>query len=137
MSNLENVRQEDLIEYGLIPELIGRLPVVTTLEDLSEDDLLQVLTKPKNALVKQYEKLFMLEGIDLEFRDSALKTIVEIARERNAGARALRSVIEERLLDIMYKLPEMTAVEKVIITKNVILKGKDPLFRSGTKRKSA
>ena len=79
----------------------------------------------------------MLEGIDLEFRDSALKTIVEIARERNAGARALRSVIEERLLDIMYKLPEMTAVEKVIITKNVILKGKDPLFRSGTKRKSA
>ena len=136
-SNLADVCREDLIEYGMIPELIGRLPVVTTLDDLSADDLLQVLVKPKNALIEQYKKLFMLEGSELEFRDSALKTIVEIALARKAGARSLRSVLEESLLDIMYELPEMDAVEKVIITKDVILTGKDPLFRNGTKRKSA
>ena len=136
-SNLSYVRREDLIKYGMIPELIGRLPVVTTLDDLSVDDLLNVLVKPKNAIVEQYKKLFMLEGSELEFRDSALKTIVEIALARKAGARSLRSVLEESLLDIMYELPEMDAVEKVIITKDVILTGKDPLFRSGTKRKSA
>jgi len=136
-SNLADVCREDLIEYGMIPELIGRLPVVTTLDDLSADDLLQVLVKPKNAIIEQYKKLFMLEGCELEFRDSALRTIVEIARERKAGARSLRSVLEESLLDIMYKLPEMDAIEKVIITKDVILKGKDPLFRDSTKRRSA
>ena len=121
----------------MIPELIGRLPVVTTLDDLSVDDLLNVLVKPKNAIIEQYKKLFMIEGCELEFRDSALRTVVEIARERKAGARSLRSVLEESLLDIMYKLPEMDAIEKVIITKDVILKGKDPLFRNSTKRKSA
>ena len=136
-SNLSYVRREDLIKYGMIPELIGRLPVVTTLDDLSVDDLLNVLVKPKNAIIEQYKKLFMIEGCELEFRDSALRTIVEIARERKAGARSLRSVLEESLLDIMYKLPEMDAIEKVIITKDVILKGKDPLFRNSTKRKSA
>ena len=132
-----DVRQEDLIAYGMIPELVGRLPVVSTLDTLSEDDLMSVLTEPKNALVKQYKKLFMLEGIELEFHDSALSAIVELSLGRNAGARALRSVMEEHLLDIMYYIPEMEGIERVVITKETILKGKDPLYKNSRKRKSA
>nr|AGO87771.1 ATP-dependent Clp protease ATP-binding subunit ClpX [uncultured bacterium L413009-K18] len=136
-SIFSDVRQEDLIAYGMIPELVGRLPVVSTLDNLDEYDLMQVLVDPKNSLVKQYKKLFMLEGIELEFRDSALKAIVQLAIELKAGARALRSVMEENLLDIMYHIPEMEGVERVIITKDTILKGKDPLYKQSRKRKSA
>ena len=136
-SIFSDVRQEDLIAYGMIPELVGRLPVVSTLDTLSEEDLMRVLTEPKNALVKQYKKLFMLEGIELEFHDSALSAIVELSLGRNAGARALRSVMEEHLLDIMYYIPEMEGIERVVITKETILKGKDPLFKNSRKRKSA
>ena len=136
-SIFSDVRQEDLIAYGMIPELVGRLPVVSTLDTLSEDDLMSVLTEPKNALVKQYKKLFMLEGIELEFHDSALSAIVELSLGRNAGARALRSVMEEHLLDIMYYIPEMEGIERVVITKETILKGKDPLYKNSRKRKSA
>ena len=136
-SIFSDVRQEDLIAYGMIPELVGRLPVVSTLDTLNEDDLMKVLVEPKNSLVKQYKKLFMLEGIELEFRESALKAIVRFAYDRKAGARALRSVMEEHLLDIMYYIPEMEGVERVIITKDTILKGKDPLYKQSRKRKSA
>lgn len=136
-SIFSDVRQEDLIAYGMIPELVGRLPVVSTLDTLSEEDLRRVLTEPKNALVKQYKKLFMLEGIELEFHDSALSAIVELSLGRNAGARALRSVMEEHLLDIMYYIPEMEGIERVVITKETILKGKDPLYKNSRKRKSA
>ena len=136
-SIFSDVRQEDLISYGMIPELVGRLPVVSTLDTLSEEDLMRVLTEPKNALVKQYKKLFMLEGIELEFHDSALSAIVELSLGRNAGARALRSVMEEHLLDIMYYIPEMEGIERVVITKETILKGKDPLYKNSRKRKSA
>jgi len=136
-SIFSDVRQEDLIAYGMIPELVGRLPVVSTLDTLSEEDLMRVLTEPKNALVKQYKKLFMLEGIELEFHDSALSAIVELSLGRNAGARALRSVMEEHLLDIMYYIPEMEGIERVVITKETILKGKDPLYKNSRKRKSA
>jgi|TARA_B100000809_G_scaffold265266_1_gene323557 ATP-dependent Clp protease ATP-binding subunit ClpX len=136
-SILSDVRQEDLIAYGMIPELVGRLPVVSTLDTLNEDDLMKVLVEPKNSLMKQYKKLFMLEGIELEFRESALKAIVRIAYDRKAGARALRSVMEEHLLDIMYHLPEMERVERVVITKDTILKGKEPLYKQSRKRKSA
>ena len=136
-SIFSDVRQEDLIAYGMIPELVGRLPVVSTLDTLSEEDLMRVLTEPKNALVKQYKKLFMLEGIELEFHDSALSAIVELSLGRNAGARALRSVMEEQLLDIMYHIPEMEGIERVVITKETILKGKDPLYKNSRKRKSA
>ena len=132
-----DVRQEDLIAYGMIPELVGRLPVLSTLDTLDENDMLQVMLAPKNSLVKQYKKLFMLEGIELEFRESALKAVVQLAMELKAGARALRSVMEEHLLDIMYNIPEMEGVERVIITKDTILKGKDPLYRHSRKRKSA
>ena len=132
-----DVRQEDLIAYGMIPELVGRLPVVSTLDTLDENDMMQVMLAPKNSLVKQYKKLFMLEGIELEFRESALKAIVQLAMELKAGARALRSVMEEHLLDIMYHIPEMEGVERVIITKDTILKGKEPLYKHSRKRKSA
>ena len=132
-----DVRQEDLIAYGMIPELVGRLPVVSTLDTLDENDMMQVMLAPKNSLVKQYKKLFMLEGIELEFRESALKAIVQLAMELKAGARALRSVMEEHLLDIMYDIPEMEGVERVIITRDTILKGKEPLYKHSRKRKSA
>ena len=136
-SLLASVRSEDLIAFGMIPELVGRLPVISALDVLTEEDLLRVLKEPKNSLIKQYKKLFILEGIELEFHDAALKAIVRLAIERNAGARALRSVMEEHLLDIMYHLPEMEGVERVIITKDTILKGKDPLYNQSRKRKSA
>ena len=132
-----DVRQEDLIAYGMIPELVGRLLVVSTLDTLDENDMMQVMLAPKNSLVKQYKKLFMLEGIELEFRESALKAIVQLAMDLKAGARALRSVMEEHLLDIMYDIPEMEGIERVIITKDTILKGKDPLYKHSHKRKSA
>ncbi len=133
----EGVRQEDLIAYGLIPELVGRLPIVSTLDTLDKDDLMRVLLEPKNSLVKQYQKLFLLEGIILEFQDKALEAIVKLALEKKAGARALRSVMEEHLLDIMYQLPEMEGIERVVITLNTILKGKDPLYKAIQNRKSA
>jgi len=133
----EGVRQEDLIAYGLIPELVGRLPIVSTLDTLDKDDLMRVLLEPKNSLVKQYQKLFLLEGIILEFQDKALQAIVKLALEKKAGARALRSVMEENLLDIMYQLPEMEGIERVVITLDTILKGKDPLYKAIQNRKSA
>ncbi len=133
----EDVRQEDLISYGLIPELVGRLPIVSTLDTLDESDLLRVLVEPKNSIIKQYQKLFLLEGIVLEFHDSALKEIVKLAIKKKAGARALRSVMEEHLMDIMYQLPEMEGVERVIITKDTITKGKDPLYKAIQNRRSA
>ena len=133
----EGVRQEDLIAYGLIPELVGRLPIVSTLDTLDKDDLMRVLLEPKNSLVKQYQKLFLLEGIILEFQDKALEAIVKLALEKKAGARALRSVMEENLLDIMYQLPEMEGIERVVITLDTILRGKDPLYKAIQNRKSA
>jgi ATP-dependent Clp protease ATP-binding subunit ClpX len=133
----EGVRQEDLIAYGLIPELVGRLPIVSTLDTLDKDDLMRVLLEPKNSLIKQYQKLFLLEGIILEFQDKALEAIVKLALHKKAGARALRSVMEEHLLDIMYYLPEMEGVERVVITRDTILKGKDPLYKAIQNRKSA
>ena len=134
---LEDVRQEDLISYGLIPELVGRLPIVSTLDTLDEGDLLRVLVEPKNSIVKQYQKLFLLEGVVLEFQDSALKEIVKLAIKKKAGARALRSVMEEHLMDIMYQLPEMEGIERVIITKDTIVKGNDPLYKTIQNRRSA
>ena len=133
----KDVRQEDLITYGLIPELVGRLPILSTLDTLDESDLLRVLVEPKNSIVKQYQKLFLLEGVVLEFHDNALKEIVKLAIKKKAGARALRSVMEEHLMEIMYQLPEMEGIERVIITKDTILKGKDPLFKKIQNRKSA
>lgn len=117
---LREAEPADLIKYGLIPELIGRLPVVATLEELDKDALVSILTEPKNALVKQYRKLFEMEGVSLEFRDTALQTIAERCVEKKTGARGLRSILEKTLLDIMYELPSLTHVSKVIIDESAI-----------------
>ena len=136
-SIFSDVRQEDLITFGLIPELVGRLPIISALDILDEDDMLKVLLEPKNSIIKQYQKLFLIEGIILEFQSSALRAVVKLALEKKAGARALRSVIEESLMEIMYCIPDMEGVERVIVTKDVILHGKEPDYDSGKKRKTA
>jgi len=132
-----DVRQEDLISFGLIPELVGRLPIISALDILDEDDMLKVLLEPKNSIIKQYQKLFLIEGITLEFQSSALKAVVKLALKKKAGARALRSVIEESLMEIMYCIPDMEGVERVIVTKDVILHGKEPFYDSGKNIKTA
>ena len=136
-SIFSDVRQEDLITFGLIPELVGRLPIISALDILDEDDMLKVLLEPKNSIIKQYQKLFLIEGIILEFQSSALKAVVQLALKKKAGARALRSVIEESLMETMYCIPDMEDVERVIVTKDVILYGKEPIYDSGKKRKTA
>jgi len=133
--SLDFLRPEDLIEFGFIPELVGRLPVISTLDTLNEEALYRVLMEPKNSLIKQYKKLFRMEGINLEFRKVALDEIIAQATERKAGARALRAVMEEAMMDIMYQIPDMDSVDKIIITKKVIKDGAKPLYRY--RRKSA
>ena len=132
---LSLIKPQDLIEFGYIPELIGRLPVLTTLDSLSVSELYEVLISPKNSLVKQYQKLFRMEGIELEFSEDALKAVISRAYEHQAGARGLRSVLEKAMMDIMYHIPEMENVHKIIITRDVIEKKKSPLYRR--RRKSA
>jgi ATP-dependent Clp protease ATP-binding subunit ClpX len=117
---LHQVEPEDLIKYGLIPEFVGRLPVVTTLDELDEAALVQILTEPKNALTKQFAKLFKMEGVELEFRDDALDAIAKRALARRTGARGLRSIIEHALLDTMYELPSLKGVSKVVVDNSLI-----------------
>ena len=132
---LNFLQSEDLIEFGFIPELIGRLPIISSLNKLDENALYKVLTEPKNALIKQYKKLFRMEGIKLEFRKEAIDEIITRAMERNAGARALRAVMEDAMMDIMYQIPEMDSVDKITITRKVIKDGSNPLYH--IRRKSA
>ena len=133
--NLSDLLPVDLIQYGLIPELIGRLPVVSTLNRLDEESMLKILLEPKNSLVDQYKKLFKMENIDLSFRKEALNEIIKLAMEYNSGARALRSVLESSMLDLMFKLPELSdsGVVKITITKDFVKSGKEPLLRSHKK----
>ena len=128
---LKEVRPEDLIKYGFIPELIGRLPIVTTINHLDESALMRVLIEPRNSLLEQYKKLFRMEGIELEFHSEALKEIISMAMDRKSGARALRSVLENSMLDIMFNLPEYSEdrVSHITITKEFILRGKKPFFK--------
>jgi len=125
---IRQVEPEDLIKYGLIPEFVGRLPVVAILDELDEKALVTILTEPKNALAKQYQKLMKLEGVELEIRDEALTAIASRALERKTGARGLRSIIERALLDIMFELPSMENVVKVVVEENVITEGARPLL---------
>ena len=125
---LRDVEPEDLQRYGLIPEFIGRMPVVATLEDLDEAALMQILTEPKNALVKQYQRLFEMEDVKLTFTDDALEAVANKAIKRKTGARGLRSIMEHILLDPMYDLPGMTAVEEVVVNKDAVDKNAQPLF---------
>ena len=122
------VEPEDLIKFGIIPELIGRMPVIATLAELTEDALMQILTEPKNALVKQYSKLLGMEGVELEIRPSALKAIAQKALKRKTGARGLRSILELALIDTMYELPNQTNVVKVVIDELTIIENKPPLM---------
>ena len=124
----KDVEPEDLIKFGLIPELVGRMPVVATLAELSEDALVQILVEPKNALVKQYAKLFAMEGVDLEIRPSALKSIAKKALARKTGARGLRSILEQSLIDTMFELPNATNVDKVVVDESTIEENKRPLL---------
>lgn len=122
------VEPEDLIKYGLIPEFIGRLPVIATLEELTEDALIQILTEPKNALTKQYSRLFEMEGAELDFREDALRAVARKAMERKTGARGLRSILENVLLDTMYQVPGMEDVVKVVIDGATIRGDSEPLL---------
>ena len=129
------VEADDLVKYGLIPEFVGRLPVVATLNELDEDALIQILTEPKNALTKQYQHLFEMEGTDLEFREDSLRAIARKSMERKTGARGLRTIVENVLLDTMYEIPSSDDVTKVIIDEGVILGESEPylVYESDTK----
>ncbi len=125
---LRVVQNEDLLKFGLIPEFIGRLPVVATLEELDVRALMRILTEPKNALTKQYQKMLELEGVNLRFTDSALNAVANLALERKAGARGLRSILETTMLDIMYEIPSRSDVSEVAIGEEVILHGAEPMI---------
>ena len=127
---LSLVEGDDLVKYGMIPELVGRLPVVCTLDELDSGALLLILTQTKNALTKQYRKFFQMEGVKLKFSEEALHTVVEAAQKRGTGARALRSVMEEAMLNIMYELPSRKDIAECIITEETILSGAPPIYRS-------
>ncbi|MDX9923859.1 MAG: ATP-dependent Clp protease ATP-binding subunit ClpX [Ignavibacteriaceae bacterium] len=128
------VLPEDLIKFGMIPELVGRIPITAPLNSLNEQALKNILTEPKNAIIKQYKKLFMMEGVELEFDKLALDEIVKIAIARKTGARALRSIVENILLDIMYDIPTMENVDKCLITRDVVLKGEQPIYMSSDRK---
>ncbi len=123
---LDFVEPQDLIKYGMIPEFIGRLPAVCGLDALTQDDLVRILKEPKNAIIKQYQQLFKMENVELEFTDATLKTLAEIAIEKGTGARALRSILEDVMLDIMYEIPSRSDIKRCVITPDVIRKKKNP-----------
>ncbi len=125
---LKAVQPDDLVKYGLIPELVGRLPMISPLQPLSEEAMLKILTEPKNAIIKQFKKLFLMEGVELEFEKEALDLVVVKAIERKTGARALRSIVEGMLLNIMYELPSKENIEKCLITKETVANGAEPLY---------
>ena len=125
---LSGVEPEDLVKYGLIPEFVGRLPMIATLDELDLDALVRIIKEPKNSLTKQYGKLFEMEGVEIQFRDDALRAVARKAKERKTGARGLRSIMEGVLLDSMYKIPSLEAVSKVIIDETVILGESEPLL---------
>jgi ATP-dependent Clp protease ATP-binding subunit ClpX len=124
---LEQVQPEDLLRFGLIPEFVGRLPVIATLHELNEDALIDILTKPKNAIVKQFARLLDMDGVKLSFSDKALKAVASQALKRNAGARGLRAILEHAMLDIMYEVPSQRGVKEVLVSEETILKGDKPL----------
>ncbi len=125
---LEMIQPEDLLKYGMIPEFVGRIPVIATLRELDETDLIRVLTEPKNSLVKQFQQLFQFEGVSLKFTEGALKAIAEKAIQRKSGARGLRAIMEECLLDVMYGIPSIENVKECIINKGAVLRKDKPLL---------
>ena len=125
---LKNILPEDLLKFGLIPEFIGRVPVIVTLHQLDEDALMKILTEPKNALARQYKRLFEIDGVDLDFETDALKEVARMAIERKTGARGLRAILESVMQDIMYDVPSDSTIKRCIITNDVIKKCGAPLY---------
>ncbi len=125
---LKNLKPEDLIKFGLIPEFLGRLPVITTLKELGRDSLIRILTEPKNSLIKQYKKLFEIEGVNLRLTDSALLAIAEKALKRKSGARGLRAILEKCMLEIMYEIPSIENVKECVIGEEVVLNDEEPIL---------
>ncbi|HMA67397.1 MAG TPA: ATP-dependent Clp protease ATP-binding subunit ClpX, partial [Desulfosalsimonadaceae bacterium] len=125
------------IKYGLIPEFVGRLPIVATLQDLDEAALIKILTEPKNALVKQFKKLFEIEGVNLRFTDSALAAIARESMKRNAGARGLRAILENTMLNIMYDLPSIGGVKECVVGEEVVVNREDPILLYEQPKKQA
>ena len=135
-SIVETLEPEDLVKFGLIPEFVGRLPVLATLEDLDEDALVKILTEPKNALTKQYKKLFQMENTKLDFRKEALIAIAKKAIELDTGARGLRSIIEKMLMETMFELPSQSNIDEVVINEDVVIKDKKPITVHSKNKKS-
>lgn len=131
----KDIRPEDLIKFGLIPEFAGRIPVLVTLDELDEQALIKILLEPKNAVIKQYQELFKMDDVELEFDEEALKAIAKLAYDRKTGARGLRTIIEKSLMNIMFELPSRQDISKVILTKESVLEGKDPklVFKTNNK----
>ena len=127
-SKAKEVRAEDLIEFGMIPEFVGRLPIIATLHELDEEHLVRILKEPKNALVKQYKALFEIEGVELDFMDDALTTVAKEAIARKSGARGLRTILERAMMDIMYQMPDQEGIQECLITKGVILDREKPVY---------
>jgi ATP-dependent Clp protease ATP-binding subunit ClpX len=134
---LKDVRPEDLLKYGLIPEFIGRLPVIASLDELSLEDMIRILVEPKDAIVKQYQKLFELEGVKLKFTDGALRAIASLSVERKSGARGLRAILENTMLDIMYELPSTQDVKECVISEEVVLNKEKPILLFEKKAETA
>lgn len=130
------VEPDDLVGYGLIPELVGRLPIIASLNEITEEDMVRILTEPKNSLIKQYQKLFSIDEVELNFEEDALKAIAKKAIKRKTGARGLRAILEENMIDIMYELPEYSGYE-VLITKEVIENGESPVYIKKSTKKTA
>lgn len=135
---LKQVQPEDLVKYGIIPEFVGRVPIGVSLQGLDEDALVKVLTEPKNAIIKQYERLFEMDGVELQFEDEAVRAIAKKAHERKTGARGLRSILEKLMLELMYEIPSDPRIHKVVITASAVENGGEPLImRRGSKLKKA
>jgi len=134
---LKNLEPEDLIKYGLIPEFIGRMPIIATLDDLDEKSLIKILKEPKNSLTKQYQKLFEFENVELEFKDDALTEIAKKAINKKTGARGLRSILETILLKSMFELPDLENVLKVTVDKSAVIGETDPIVTYGKKQSTS
>ena len=134
---LQEVQPEDLLKYGLIPEFIGRLPVISTLNELSQDDLVRILVEPKDAIIRQYQKLFELEGVKLKFTEGALRAVAKLSAERKSGARGLRAVLENTMLDIMYELPSTRDVKECVISEEVVINKEKPILLFEKKSETA
>jgi len=134
---LSQVQPEDLLKFGLIPEFVGRLPVIATLNELNPEDLIRILVEPKDAIIRQYKKLFEIENVNLKFTEGALKAISQLAVERKAGARGLRAILEETMLDIMYEIPSRHDILECVISEDVVLKKEKPLLVFETKSETA